>query len=105
MWMIFRWRDVSRLLFVVLYSHAAGLARSSLTPRATIRSVPSGSGCCSFRASSGGAVIQVSIRPASTGIAFGRFPLPHGRGDQNPGRRKLRSAGPAAQKVKTRDFR
>ena len=43
-------------LFVFLADHVAGSAASSLTPRATIRSVPSGSGCCSFKASSGGAV-------------------------------------------------
>ena len=43
-------------LFVLLAGHVAGSAASSLTPRATIRSVPSGSGCCSFKASSGSAV-------------------------------------------------
>ena len=44
---------------VGLVGHAASPAGSSLTPRATIRSEPSGSGRYSFRASSGGAVIQV----------------------------------------------
>ena len=47
---------------------------SSLTPRATIRSAPSGSGRCSFSASSAGAVIQVSTSSGVvriTGIAFG----------------------------------
>ena len=47
---------------------------SSLTPLATICSVPFGSGRCSFRASSQGAVIQVSISAGvrrMTGIAFG----------------------------------
>src|SRR5882757_2485860 len=40
--------------------HVVGPAGSSLTPRATIRSVTSVSGRWSFRASSAGAVIQVS---------------------------------------------
>src|ERR1700724_2772549 len=51
-----------------------GTAVSSLTPRATICSAPSGSGRCSFRASSGGAVIQASTSSGVvriTGIAFG----------------------------------
>ena len=51
-----------------------GTAVSSLTPRATICSAPSGSGRCSFRASSGGAVIQVSTSSGVvriTGIALG----------------------------------
>jgi hypothetical protein len=46
-----------------------------LTPRATIRSVPSGSGRCSFRASSGEAVIHVSTSAGVvkiTGIAADR---------------------------------
>ena len=54
--------------------HFGVMAGSSLTPRATIRSDPSGSGRCSFRASSGGAVIQVSTSSGVvriTGIAFG----------------------------------
>ena len=45
-----------------------------MTPRATIRSDPSGSGRSSFRASSGGAIIQVSTSCGVvriTGIAFG----------------------------------
>src|ERR1700682_993832 len=61
-------------LVVVLDSHVAGPAESSLTPRATIRSDPSGSGRCSFKASSGGAVIQASTSSGIvriTGIAFG----------------------------------
>jgi hypothetical protein len=47
----------SRLLVIALYGHVVVSAGSSLTPRATIRSDPSGSGRCSPRASSGGAVI------------------------------------------------
>jgi len=61
-------------MVVVLDSHVAGPAGSSLTPRATIRSDPSGSGRCSFRASSGAAVIQVSTSAGVvriTGIACG----------------------------------
>jgi hypothetical protein len=52
----------------------AGATGSSFTPRATIRSDPSGNGRCSVRASSGGAVIQVSTSSGVvriTGIAFG----------------------------------
>ena len=51
-------------------------AGSSLVPRATILSVPSGSGRCSFKASSAGAVIQASTSSGVvriTGIAFGYF--------------------------------
>jgi hypothetical protein len=62
------------LAFVVLVGHVASPAGSSLTPRATIRSAPSGSGRCSLRTSSGGDVIQVSISSGvvrMTGIAFG----------------------------------
>jgi hypothetical protein len=62
------------LAAVVLVGHVAVPAGSSLTPRATIRSAPFGSGRCSFSASSGGAVIQVSISSAvarTTGIALG----------------------------------
>ena len=47
---------------------------SSLTPGATIRSDPPGSGRCGFRASSGGAVIQISTSSSvvrTTGIALG----------------------------------
>lgn len=47
-------------LVVVLDSHVAGPAGNSLTPRATILSAPSRSGRCSFRASSGAAVILAS---------------------------------------------
>src|SRR6185437_4015572 len=63
----------SRLL-VVLDRHVAGPAGSSLAPRATILSDPSDSGRCSFKTSSGGAVIQVSTSSGVvkiTGIAFG----------------------------------
>src|ERR1700710_11178 len=49
-----------------------GAAESSLTPRATICSAPSGSGRCSFRASSRGAVIQVST---SSGVVRHRHRL------------------------------
>src|ERR1700730_10812119 len=62
------------LVAVVLDGHVVCPAGSSLAPRATIRSDPSGSGRCSFRASSGGAVIQVSTSSGVvriTGIAFG----------------------------------
>src|SRR6202022_1918792 len=51
-----------------------GPAGSSFTPRATIRSDPSGNGRCSFSAASGGAVIQVSTSSGVvriTGIALG----------------------------------
>ena len=53
--------------------HAAGPAGSSLTPRATIGSAPSGSGRCSLSASCAGAVIQVSTSSGVriTGIALG----------------------------------
>jgi hypothetical protein len=63
-----------RRLVVVLVGHVVCPAGSSLTPRATIPSAPSGSGRCSFRVSSGGAVIQVSTSSGVvriTGIAFG----------------------------------
>src|SRR5258705_11244250 len=63
-----------RRLVVFLAGHGTGPTGSSLTPRATIRSAPSGSGRCSFRASSEGAVIQVSTSAGVvriTGIAFG----------------------------------
>ena len=59
---------------VSLVGHDIVPAGSSFTPRATIRSDPSGSGRCSFRASSGDAVIQVSTSSrvvSTTGIAFG----------------------------------
>ena len=59
---------------VVSVGHGGDPAASSFTPRATIRSVPSGSGRCSFRASSGGAFIQVSTSfgvVRITGIALG----------------------------------
>src|SRR3984957_4571063 len=63
--------------FFIFLSHAqdaGNAAPSSLTPRATILSVPSGSGRCNFMASSDGAVIQVSPSAGVvriTGIAFG----------------------------------
>src|ERR1700730_17037800 len=63
-------RDASPLVAL----QTSGQAGSSLTPRATIRSAPSGSGRCSFRASSGGALIQDSTSSGVvriTGIAFG----------------------------------
>lgn len=47
-----------RPLVVVFAHHSAGPAGSSLTPRATIRSDPFGSGRCSFSASSAVAVIR-----------------------------------------------
>src|SRR5258708_10424963 len=62
------------LVVFVLDGHVASPAVSSLTPRATIWSDRSGSGRCSFRTSSGGAVIQVSTSSGVvriTGIAFG----------------------------------
>jgi hypothetical protein len=64
------------LPLVFLDSHVADPAGSSLTPRATIRSAPSGSGRCSLKAWSGGAVIQVSAssgaeRNGTNGL-FGR---------------------------------
>jgi hypothetical protein len=62
------------LRLVVIVGRVVGPARSSLTPRATIWSVSSGNGRCSFSASSGAAVIQVSTSDAVvriTGIAFG----------------------------------
>ena len=58
----------------VLVRHVVCPAGSSLTPRAMIRSAPSGSGRCSFKASSGAAVIQVSTSSGvvrTTGISFG----------------------------------
>ena len=59
--------------FVFLgHAHVADIL-ASLTPRATILSVPSGSGRCSFKASSDGAVIQVSTLAGVvriTGMAF-----------------------------------
>ena len=61
------------LVVLVLADHAGGSFGSSFTPRATIRSDPSGSGRCSFT-SSGGAVIQVSTSSGVvriTGIALG----------------------------------
>src|SRR6185369_11310992 len=64
----------SCLVVIVLDGHVASPAVSSLTPRATIRSVPSASGRCSFRAASKGAVIQVSTSSGVvriTGIALG----------------------------------
>src|SRR5258708_570108 len=65
----------SCLIVIVLDGgHIASSAVSSLTPRATIRSVPSVSGRCSFRASSDEAVIQASTSSGVvriTGIAFG----------------------------------
>src|ERR1700722_19624415 len=63
--------------FFIFLSHAqdaGNAAPSSLTPRATILSVPSGSDRCNFKASSDDAVIQVSTSPGVvriTGIAFG----------------------------------
>src|SRR5690242_5924615 len=63
-----------RLLIVVFVRHGAGPVGSSLTPRATIFSDPSGSGRCSFKASSGAAVIQASTSSDVVrikGIAFG----------------------------------
>ena len=63
-----------RRAIVILVHHGADPTGSSLTPRATIRSVPSGSGRCSFRASSGEAVIQDSTSSGVvriTGIALG----------------------------------
>jgi hypothetical protein len=62
------------LAIVVFVGHAVSPAGSSLTPRATILSAPSGSGRCSFSASSGDAIIQISTSSAVvriTGIAFG----------------------------------
>jgi hypothetical protein len=62
------------LVVIVLDGHVVSPAGSSLTPRATIQSVPSGSGRCSFKTSSGGAVIQVSTSSGVvriTGIALG----------------------------------
>src|SRR5450755_1785612 len=59
---------------IILVGHGAVTAASSLTPRATILSTPSGGGRCSLRASSGGAVIHVSTSSGVvriTGIAFG----------------------------------
>src|SRR6201999_491553 len=59
-------------LVVGLVDHVVSPAGSSLTPRATILSAPSGSCLCSLRASSGDAVIQVSTSSAVvriTGIA------------------------------------
>jgi hypothetical protein len=71
----------SCLVVVVLDGHVVGPAGSSLTPRATIRSLPSGSGRCSFRASSGETVIQASTSSGVvriTGIAFGwKAPTSH----------------------------
>ena len=64
----------SCLVVIVLDGHVASPAVSSLTPRATIRSVSSGSGRCSFKASSREAVIQVSTPfgvVRITGIALG----------------------------------
>ena len=60
------------LAVIVLVGHDIVPAGSSFTPRATIRSDPSGSGRCSFKASSGEAVIQVSTSSGVvriTGIA------------------------------------
>src|ERR1044071_6510235 len=62
------------MVIIVLGSHVVGPAGSSLTPRATILSDPSESGRCSFKTSSGGAVIQVSTSSdvaRITGIALG----------------------------------
>ena len=59
---------------IVLDGHVICPAGSSLTPRATILSDPSESGRCSFKTSSGGAVIQVSTSSdvvRITGIALG----------------------------------
>ena len=47
-------------LVVGLVRHVVGPIGSSLTPRATTRRLPSGSGLCNFSTSSAGAVIQVS---------------------------------------------
>ena len=61
-------------MVIVLVGHVVGSGGSSLTPRATILSDPSESGRCNFRASSGGAFIQVSTSSGVvriTGIAFG----------------------------------
>ena len=48
------------LVFIILDGHVGSPAGSSLPSWATILSEPSESGRCSFKASSGGAVIQVS---------------------------------------------
>jgi hypothetical protein len=67
------WVTLARLVND-LVSHVVGPVGSSLTPRATIRSAPSGSGRCSLRASSGDEVIQVSTSSGVvriTGIALG----------------------------------
>ena len=74
--MILRWRGRGHCLFAFLgHAHVTGSSGlSSLTPRATILSVPSGSGLCSIKASSDGPVIQVSTSSGVvriTGIAFG----------------------------------
>jgi len=63
-----------RLVVVALDGHVVCPAGSSLTPRATILSDPSESGRCSFKTSSGGAVIQLSTSSGFvriTGIALG----------------------------------
>jgi hypothetical protein len=67
-----RWGNC--LVVIVLDGHVVCPAGSSLTPRATILSDPSESGRCSFKTSSGGAVIQASTSSGVvriTGIAFG----------------------------------
>src|SRR3954470_19770507 len=61
-------------LLTKFVGHGVIAARSSLRPRATILSDPSESGRCSFRASSGEAVIQAPTSSGVvriTGIAFG----------------------------------
>src|ERR1700694_2835750 len=66
--------EVMRLFRLDQMDCHGNITGSSLTPRATIRSDPSGSDRCSFRAFSGGAVIQVSTSDVVvkiTGIAFG----------------------------------
>ena len=62
------------LVFIILDGHVGSPAGSSLPSWATILSEPSESGRCSFKASSGGAVIQVSTSSGVvriTGIALG----------------------------------
>jgi PIN domain len=62
------------------FFHPTGPAGSSLTPRATIRSAPSARGRCSFRASSGGAVIQVSTSSGVVKIHATLRRITHGLG-------------------------
>ena len=69
-----RFRNNSGQPFVRNCCHVSAPFPSFLTPRATIRSAPSGSGRCRTFASSHGALIQTSTSSGVvwiTGIAFG----------------------------------